>query len=159
MKKLFLFFFMSCFSCLGYAAPSDNYQLMIKTVDGDITYVLSEMPEISFTATDVVIIVNEVETSISKNILIEFVFEKRDVSALLQYPSSHTTLTYRWLSNGDVELTNTGSIDIVNVYAVTGQLLTSQMGIGSSVISLSKMPSGVYVVSVNYGQTLKITKL
>ena len=141
----------------GYAIPSDNYQLLVNTTSGKMTFSLSNVPEISFTTTDVVIKVDEVVTTISKADLIDFVFEKADIPSSLQ-SMSNAAISYHWLSNGDVELTNFGSIDIVNVYTITGQLLTTQMGVGLSIIPLSQMPSGVYIVSVNYGQTLKITK-
>lgn len=138
----------------GYAIPSDKYQLLVNTTSGKMTFSLSNVPEISFTTTDVVIKVDEVVTTISKADLIDFVF---DVPNSLQ-TVTNAAINYHWLSNGDVELTNFSSIDIVNVYNIAGQLLTTQMGVGSSIIPLSQMPSGVYIVSVNYGQTLKITK-
>ena len=159
MKKLFVLFVAFVLASWGYAIPSDKYQLLVNTTSGKMTFLLSNVPEISFTTTDVVIKVDEVVTTISKSKadLIDFVFEKADVPSSLQ-SMSNAAINYHWLSNGDVELTNFGSIDIVNVYTIAGQLLTTQMGVGSSIIPLSQMPSGVYIVSVNYGQTLKITK-
>lgn len=157
MKKLFVLFIAFVLALGGYAIPSDKYQLLVNTTNGKMTFSLSNVPEISFTTTDVVINVNEVVTTISKADLLDFVFEKADVPSSLQ-SMTNSAINYHWLSNGDVELTNFGSIDIVNVYTIAGQLLTTQMGVGSSIIPLSQMPSGVYIVSVNYGQTLKITK-
>ena len=157
MKKLIVLFVTFVLALGGYAIPSDKYQLLVNTTSGKMTFSLSNVPEISFTTTDVVIKVDEVVTTISKADLIDFVFEKADIPSSLQ-SMSNAAISYHWLSNGDVELTNFGSIDIVNVYTITGQLLTTQMGVGSSIIPLSQMPSGVYIVSVNYGQTLKITK-
>ena len=157
MKKLFVLFVAFVFASWGYAIPSDKYQLLVNTTSGKMTFSLLNVPEISFTTTDVLIKVDEVVTTISKADLIDFVFEKADVQNSLQ-TVTNAAINYNWLSNGDVELTNFGSIDIVNVYNIAGQLLTTQMGVGSSIIPLSQMPSGVYIVSVNYGQTLKITK-
>ena len=157
MKKLIVLFVTFVLALGGYAIPSDKYQLLVNTTSGKMTFSLSNVPEISFTTTDVVIKVDEVVTTISKADLLDFVFEKADVPSSLQ-STSNAAINYHWLSNGDVELTNFGSIDIVNVYTIAGQLLTTQMGVGSSIIPLSQMPSGVYIVSVNYGQTLKITK-
>lgn len=157
MKKLIVLFVTFVLALGGYAIPSDKYLLLVNTTNGKMTFSLSNVPEISFTTTDVVIKVDEVVTTISKADLIDFVFEKADVPSSLQ-SMSNAAINYHWLSNGDVELTNFGSIDIVNVYNIAGQLLTTQMGVGSSIIPLSQMPSGVYIVSVNYGQTLKITK-
>lgn len=157
MKKLFVLFVTFVIALGGYAIPSDKYQLLVNTTSGKMTFSLSNMPEISFTTTDVVIKVDEVVTTISKADLIDFVFEKADTQSSLQ-SMTNETINYHWLGNGDVELSNFGSIDIVNVYNIAGQLLTTQMGVGSSIIPLSQMPSGVYIVSVNYGQTLKITK-
>lgn len=157
MKKLFVLFVAFVFASWGYAIPSDKYQLLVNTTSGKMTFSLLNVPEISFTTTDVLIKVDEVVTTISKADLIDFVFEKADVQNSLQ-TVTNAAINYHWLSNGDVELTNFGSIDIVNVYNIAGQLLTTQMGVGSSIIPLSQMPSGVYIVSVNYGQTLKITK-
>lgn len=154
MKKLIVLFVTFVLALGGYAIPSDKYQLLVNTTSGKMTFSLSNVPEISFTTTDVVIKVNEVVTTISKADLIDFVF---DVPNSLQ-TVTNAAINYHWLSNGDVELTNFSSIDIVNVYNIAGQLLTTQMGVGSSIIPLSQMPSGVYIVSVNYGQTLKITK-
>lgn len=157
MKKTLFFLFILGLASWGYAIPSDKYQLLVNTTNGKMTFSLSNVPEISFTTTDVVIKVDEVVTTISKSDLIDFVFEKADIPSSLQ-STSNAAINYHWLSNGDVELTNFGSIDIVNIYNITGQLLVTQMGVGSSIIPLSQMPSGVYIVSVNYGQTLKITK-
>lgn len=154
MKKLIVLFVTFVLALGGYAIPSDKYQLLVNTTSGKMTFSLSNVPEISFTTTDVVIKVDEVVTTISKADLIDFVF---DVPNSLQ-TVTNAAINYHWLSNGDVELTNFSSIDIVNVYNIAGQLLTTQMGVGSSIIPLSQMPSGVYIVSVNYGQTLKITK-
>ena len=157
MKKLFVLFVAFVFASWGYAIPSDKYQLLVNTTSGKMTFSLLNVPEISFTTTDVLIKVDEVVTTISKADLIDFVFEKADVQNSLQ-TVTNAAINYHWLGNGDVKLSNFGSIDIVNVYNIAGQLLTTQMGVGSSIIPLSQMPSGVYIVSVNYGQTLKITK-
>ena len=156
MKKLIVLFVTFVLALGGYAIPSDKYQLLVNTTSGKMTFSLSNVPEISFTTTDVVIKVDEVVTTISKADLLDFVFEKTISNSLHSITS--VSINYHWLSNGDVELTNFGSIDIVNIYNIAGQLLTTQMGVGSSIIPLSQMPSGVYIVSVNYSQTLKITK-
>lgn len=154
MKKLFLLFVSLVLALGGYAIPSDKYQLIIKTTDGDMTFMLSQSPKISFTATDLLININGIETTVSKSKLLEFTFE---VPSSLFYVSD-SAFTYRWLSDGNIELTNFESIDMVQVFSVSGQVIMSQCGVGISIIPLNGLPSGIYLLNINNSQTLKITK-
>ena len=75
MKRLFFILMsISLVACL-YAVPSKKYKFVVKTTDGDFSYALYKQPEMSFTATDVVVTMEQEEVHFSKNALVDFTLE------------------------------------------------------------------------------------
>ena len=74
MKRLFLFLVLASLIAGLYATPSNKYQLVIRTTNGDSAFMLSQQPEISFTEKDIVVSNTETSITILKSEFIEFLF-------------------------------------------------------------------------------------
>lgn len=74
MKRLFLFLVLASLIADLYATPSNKYQLVIRTTNGDSAFMLSQQPEISFTEKDIVVSNTETSITIPKTEFIEFLF-------------------------------------------------------------------------------------
>ncbi len=137
------------------AATTNVTHLRINFTSGECThYLLSDAPSIAFTDDDMVITVGETSTNVAKSTVDGFTFTDGQ-DGIAQAKVADTTFAL----SGDCLTVNGEKPSGVTITAVNGRQVASASAADQSVtIDLSGLAAGVYVVTANGSESIKIIK-
>ena len=139
-------------------ASATDKLLVIETADGSKTvFALSANPELTFNGQTMLLNVGAQSHSFEIANVAQYYFEN-DVTAIDGLQSVKMRLRY----NGSDKVVVEGiSADAdVRLYSTNGTLINGSVAAanGHAAISLSSLPKGIYIISVNKNQNIKIHK-
>ena len=141
---------------LGLAADTLTSLIVLQKDGTKSTFELATKPQVTFEGTDLKIHSGETDATISLSQIVRYWFETRDASGVTEMNVDESAVSYE---GGTLVLSGLKTGTTANVYSTDGRLvqsLTAQRD-GSYRLSLSSLPTGVYVVKMNT-TTYKIMK-
>ena len=155
IRKTFL---LLCLMIVAQTASAADKLLVIETTDGTKTvFSLSANPELTFSGLTMLLNVGAQSHSFEIADVAQYYFES-DVTAIdglesvklrLRYTGSDKVIVEGSSPNADVRIFSTSGTQI------NGSVATAN---GQAAISLSSLPKGIYIISVNKNQNIKIHK-
>lgn len=150
-RKIFLALLMFSLSSGVVSADDSLPTLVISLKDGTSQYFhMEDLPKVSFSASDVIVKSNLVETSIDRGDVERFYFE----ASTNAINSVEKGFDFSYSSN---KVSVLGVDGQVAVYTAGGMLIGEYGADGSAVIDMSGYQNGVYIIKVN-NKTIKIQK-
>lgn len=136
------------------SAMTNVTHLRINFTSGECShYLLSDAPSIAFTDDDMVITVGETATNVAKSTVDGFTFTDGQ-DGIAQAKVVDTTFAL----SGDCLTVNGEKLSGVTITGVNGRQVASASAAQSVTIDLSGLASGVYVVTANGSESIKIIK-
>ena len=132
--------------------------LIVETItNGRLSIRLSDNPEIKFSGQAMLISSAAGNYSLEISDIVQYAFESV-ATDIVQLPSDELRFSYS--ASGQIAIEGTESPSDVRLYAVDGRELPVQISANGDriTVSLSMLPKGVYIISVNNKQNLKIYK-
>lgn len=132
--------------------------LVIETAtNGKLSIRLSDSPEITFSGKTMLISSAAGSYSLEISDIVQSAFES-EATAIAQVPTDELRFSYS--ANGQITIEGVDSPSDVRLHAVDGRKLPVQVSANGDrlTVSLSTLPKGVYIISVNNRQNLKIYK-
>ena len=157
MKRKFVTLLLPLITLLATASEFQK-KLVVWTKDGtQVMYALNEKPKVTFTETDMVIATDYLEANYAIENIVRFTYESDEKPTSIEdLETTNTPFVY----DGEFILfSSLKTNSIISIYALNGTLVFNKtvQTAGQFCIPLSKLRSGVYLVSVN-GLTYKIAK-
>lgn len=143
------------------AEESTSTVLVVELQDGDVhCYEAKKKPIITFNNDAVIVTTGTSSFEYAKNVFSRMFFKKQeietginDVVANYHRPS----ITFRYIDDETIEVL-TELKGLLRMYNLNGQLVaTKNVTNGTAFISLSEIPSGIYLLNIN-NQTIKFCK-
>lgn len=155
MKKFLLF----CMLLVAYGAQAaDNRLLVVETAGGErVTFELAASPRITFSNQTMLITSSAASHSFEMADVARYYFETTPVGvSTLQKESLHI----RYAGGDEIVLPGRKSTDDIRLYAADGRQMPAAVSNGAegAVVTLAQLPKGIYIISVNNSQTVKIYK-
>ncbi len=144
--------------CLSAAhAGEPKNALLVLTKDNvKHLFMLDEKPEITFSGSELTVKSEKTTAAFSLSDVLRFTYQKEDEAGINELQADEVALDY---VNGTLIISNLKAGESVGVFALDGkqvQKLTARRA-GTFRISLSAIPSGVYIVKAGV-TSYKITK-
>ena len=147
---------MLCLMLAAQGVAAADKLLVIEAVDGGKTvFALSAYPELSFSGQTMLLNVGTQSHSFEIANVAQYYFEN-DVTAIDGLESVKLRLRY---TGSDKVIVEGISADAdVRLYSTNGTLINGSVATanGHAAISLSSLPKGIYIISVNKKQNIKI---
>ena len=136
---------------------ADRTLVVETTTSGRLSIRLSDNPEITFSGQTMLISSAAGNYSLEISDIVQYAFESV-ATGLGQVPSDELRFCYS--ANGQITIEGAESPSDVRLYAVDGRELPIQVSANGDriTVSLSTLPKGVYIISANNKQNLKIYK-
>ena len=139
-------------------AQEPRAQLIVWAKDGTkVAYALVEKPKVTFTETDLVITINNIEVDYSIGKMARFTYEEnKTTTAITNMQTDESSFK---LNGESLLFPNLKANSTVSVYSLNGLLVFKKTvrQNGEYAFPLSNLNTGVYMVNVN-GLTYKIVK-
>ena len=151
-------FLLLCLMIVAQTASAADKLLVIETTDGTKTvFSLSANPEMTFNGQTMLFNVGAQSHSFEITNVAQYYFED-DVSAIDGLES--VKLRLRYAGSEKVIIEGISPHADVRLYSTNGTLINGSVATanGQAVISLSSLPKGIYIISVNKNQNIKIHK-
>ena len=149
---------------MGTVSASVNYSLMVNLRNGDChKYEAQEKPKVKFTDSGVKVTSFTVTAEYEKEDFESFWFRMEDTGDTTAIQEIFDTtkeqnITIKYLDAQTVRVSANNEEGIVYLHNLNGLTVLSESLVdGSVVISLSNLPSGIYILSIN-NQSVKIYK-
>jgi len=136
---------------------ADRMLVVETTTNGRLSVRLSDNPEITFSGQSMQISSAAGNYSLEISGIVQYTFESV-ATGVAQLPSDE--LRFNYSPGGQIAIEGAESPSAVRLYAVDGRELPAQVSANGDRISvsLSMLPKGVYIISANNKQNLKIYK-
>lgn len=143
---------------VAQAASAVDKLLVVETADGSKTvFALSANPELTFSGQTMLLNVGAQSHSFEIANVAQYYFED-DVTAIDRLET--VRLRLRYTDSSKVIIEDISPHADVRLYSTNGTLINSSVATanGQAVISLSSLPKGIYIISVEKNQNIKIHK-
>ena len=152
---LFAFLLVSIIS----KAESDRLLIFETTGGAKVTIALSENPELTFSGQTMIVTTNAQTQKIEVGSITKWYFENvpTGINPIKNYDKPVINKT----NNDEIIVEGLSSTPKVQVYSIDGKKQAVKVSLddgGRSIINLSSLPKGVYVVSINKFNSIKIFK-
>ena len=150
--------FLLCLMIFAQTASATGKLLVIETTDGSkAVFSLSANPELTFSGQTMLLNVGAQSHSFEIANVAQYYFEN-DASAIDEMESVKMRL--RYTGSDKVVIEGISQNANVKLYSTSGTLINGSVATtnGQAVISLSSLPKGIYIISVNKNQSIKIHK-
>ena len=151
---LFVFLLVSIIS----KAESDRLLIFETTEGAKVTIALSENPELTFSGQTMIVTTNAQTQKIEISSIAKWYYENvpTGINPIKSFNKPIISKT-----NNEIIVEGLSSTPQVQVYSIDGKKQSVKVSLddgGRSIINLSSLPKGVYVVSINKFNTIKIFK-
>lgn len=123
-------------------------------------YILSQTPEVTFEGTDLVVNSNDAFTNYDRSNVSHFEIKKVQIASVEQTPADELAkgFTLKYVDNATLEVYANG-LSQVEIYNASGMKVASaKADQGKATISVADLTPGIYVVTTNCHQAVKIVK-
>ena len=144
--------------CASAVCSANNSVLVVESVGGDkVTFSLSSMPQITFSNQTMLITTGSQVESFELANVAQYYFES-ETDGIQSVPRE--ALLVRYAGGDEVVLQGLSPSARVTLYSADGRQRSVPVtyGDGSATLSLASLPQGVYILSANNSQTIKIYK-
>lgn len=154
---------MAAFSFVCIQAQAQDWQsaIVIEKTDGtNLCIYLSDKPELEYGASTIDIVSDAMQTSLERKLVRKCYFADEAVSIdeVTSDNGNKKDFVFKYTDGKTVELN--GETNIARVYTIDGRKLSVPCTVtgGKTIIDLGSLPQGTYVITVNDGQSFKVTR-